>query len=137
MACEARLRAFDGLFYGCLTATAVLDAMIFVALALIAPEPSLKQAVVGTFLAALFVVPLTFFATCLLTCLPAAILIWLGERLRTGAMAFYVGSGAVVGALFCALLFKAIGWLGAAFVLAGGPAGFVYWRLAGRYVGED
>ncbi|MDA9403831.1 hypothetical protein [Bradyrhizobium sp. CCBAU 45389] len=137
MSRAARLRAFDGWFYGCLTATAVLDAMIFVVLALLAPEGSPKKIVDATFVTATFVLPLTFFATCILTAVPAAILIWFGERLRTRAMAFYVGSGVVVGALFCALLFKDIGWLGAAFVLAGGPAGLVYWRLAGRYVGED
>ncbi|WP_152033474.1 hypothetical protein [Bradyrhizobium sp. DOA9] len=97
----------------------------------------MKQTVVGTLVAAIFVVPLTFCATCILTAVPAAIAIWLGERLCTRAMTFYAGSGVVVGAFFCALLFKDIGWLGAAFVLAGCPAGLVYWRLAGRYVGVD
>lgn len=133
----ACLRSFDGWFYGCLTATAVLDAMVFVSVAVISPEPNLKQTVVSMLGAALFVVPFTFFATFIFTAIPAAILIWLGERLRTRAMAFYVGSGVVVGALFCALLLKDISWFGAAFILAGGPAGLVYWRLAGRYVGED
>lgn len=136
MSKERLLRVFNGWFYGCLTATAVLDAMILVVLALFA-ERSPKSIVDAMFVNALFVLPITFFATCILTAVPAAILIWLGERLRTGAMAFYVGSGVVVGALFGALLFKDIGALGAAFVLAGGSAGLVYWHLAGRYVGED
>ena len=97
----------------------------------------MMQTAVGMLGAALFVVPLTFFATCIFTAIPASILIWLGGRLRTRAMTFYIGCGVVVGALFCALLFKDISWFGAAFILAGGPAGLVYWRLAGRYVGED
>ena len=137
MSCNARLRAFDDWFRGCLTATAVLDAMILAFLALIPPERSPKQIVDDTFATALVVLPLTFFVTCALTSVPAAILIWLGERLRTRTMVFYVGSGVAVGTLFCALLFKDIGLLGAAFVLAGGPAGLVYWRVAGRYAGED
>ncbi|WP_063682882.1 hypothetical protein [Bradyrhizobium stylosanthis] len=137
MACEARLRAFDGWFRGCLTATAVLDTIIFVVLALITPERSPKRILDGTFAIAVFIVPLTFFVTCALTSVPAAILIWLGKRLRTRATSFYVGSGLLIGALFCALLFKDMGLLGVAFVLAGGPAGLVYWRVAGRYTGED
>jgi hypothetical protein len=137
MARGARLRAFGGWFYGCLTAAAVLDAMIFVVLALMSPERSPKQIVDETFANALVALPLTFFVTCALTSVPAAILIWLGERVRTRAMVFYVGSGVGVGALFFAFFFKDIGLLGAAFVLAGGPAGYVYWRVAGRYAGED
>ena len=137
MSCDARLRAFDGWFRGCLTATAVLDTIMFVVLALLAPERSPKQVVDDTFAMAVVVVPLTFFVTCALTSVPAAILIWLGGRLQTRSMAFYVGSGVLVGAFFCALLFRDIGLLGAAFVLAGGPAGLVYWRVAGRYAGED
>jgi len=137
MSCDARLRAFHGWFRGCLTATALLDAMIFAFVALTPPERSPKQVVDDTFAMAVVVVPLTIFVTCALTSAPAAILIWLGERLRIRAVMFYVGSGVVVGALFCAMLFKDIGLLGVAFVLAGGPAGLVYWRVAGRYVGED
>jgi len=136
MSRERCLRALNGWFFGCLTATAVLDAIIIVVLTLLAPERSPKNIVDAMFITAVFFLPVTFFAICVLTAVPAVFLIWFGERLRTPAMVFYVGCGVVVGALFCALLFNDVGWLGAAFVLAGCPAGFVYWRLAGRYVGE-
>ncbi|WP_441236733.1 hypothetical protein [Bradyrhizobium sp. 930_D9_N1_4] len=137
MSCDACPRAVNGWFRGCLTASIVLDVVIFATLALIAPERSAKQIVDDTFAASLFVFPLTLLITCVLTGPPAAILVWLAERLRIRTIWFYAVSGVAVGALFCALLFREIGSLGAAFVLAGGPAGIVYWSVAGKYAGRE
>ncbi|WP_407118860.1 hypothetical protein [Bradyrhizobium sp. LMG 9283] len=92
---------------------------------------------VGIALMLVFVLPLTLLVVCTLTGLPVGAVIWLAERLRIRSLLFHSASGAAIGSLFFALLFQIVGSFGAAFDLAGGSAGLVYWFAAGRYAGKE
>jgi hypothetical protein len=81
--------------------------------------------------------PLVLVLTCLLTGVPAAITIWLGERFQIRSLLFYCWAGAVIGALIQTLLFRSFSPLGWLFVLAGFLAGFDYWFVAGKHAGQE
>jgi len=134
MACAECPRALNGWFRGCVAATGVLHAII---LAIFIGVMNSAGQLMGIALMLIFVLPLTLLVVCTLTGLPAGAVIWLAERLRIRSLLFYAVSGVAIGALFCALLFQIVGSFGAAFVLAGGSAGLVYWFVAGRYAGEE
>ncbi|MBR1166803.1 hypothetical protein ACNJYD_16265 [Bradyrhizobium sp. DASA03005] len=134
MSCDECPRAVNGWFRGCVAASAVLHSII---LAIFIGAMNSAGQLVGIALMLIFVLPLTLLVVCTLTGLPAGAVIWLAERLRIRSLLFYAASGAAIGSLFCALLFQVAGSFGAAFVLAGGSAGLVYWFVAGRYAGEE
>lgn len=134
MSCAECPRALKGWFRSCVTATAVLHAIMLAAL--IGAMNSAGQ-LVGIASMLIFVLPLTLIIVCALTGFPAGAVIWLAERMRIRSLLFYATSGAAIGSLFCSLLFQLVGSFGASFVLAGGAAGLVYWFVAGRYAGDE
>ncbi|MFB6450391.1 hypothetical protein [Bradyrhizobium tunisiense] len=126
--------ALKGWFRACVTASAVLHAIMLASLIGALNSAGQLVSLLSMFI---FVLPLTLIIVCALTGLPAGAAIWLAERLRIRSMLFYAASGAAIGWLFCALLFQTVGSFGASFVIAGGAAGLVYWFVAGRYAGEE
>ncbi|MCK1273832.1 hypothetical protein IVB46_01060 [Bradyrhizobium sp. 61] len=134
MSRERRARALDGWFRGCLAATAVLDLTILMQAK--GPPISFNQ-IAGLCLFAVLFVPTSLMVTCLLTGLPAGLLIWFGEWLRIRSVLFYTAAGVAIGLLVRALIFGIVPPFSVAFAVAGCLAGLVYWSAAGRHAGRD
>jgi hypothetical protein len=81
----------------------------------------------------LMVVPSVFAFTMVLSGIPAALTIWLSRRFRIRSLAFFCGSGAVIGAVGPAVLFKPVAGLAPLFAVAGCAAGMTYWLVAGKH----
>ena len=139
MACDNCFRAIEGWLAGCGAATAVFGTVALAAVAK-ASEGDAVTLVAGTIAA---LVPLFFFFlfTCLLTGIPAAVVIWISEGIGIRSILFFGGMGAAIGGLVPSLLvgtsilwLSAGGWL---FLVAGFAAGVAYWFVAGKYAGGD
>ena len=128
-------RALKGWLAGCGTATAV----IYIALlGIVATGPggiSIDFTDGGVF-ALLLPSLLVLVATCALTGVPPALVIWLGEKFRIRSFLFYGCAGGVIGILGQTLLFRSFSIFTWLFVLAGCLAGFDYWHVAGRHAGQ-
>jgi hypothetical protein len=128
-------RAFEGWLAGCGAATAVLAAFAQILL-MIASRGDIMRLLGGT-VALLFPLFLVFIFICLLTAIPAAVVIWLSEKLRIRSAVFFGFAGATIAALCISLLLPSAAiWTsgtGGLFVVAGLVAGVTYWSVAGRY----
>jgi hypothetical protein len=137
MSFVACTRAFGGWLAGCLAATAVLSAFVEIILVIVSGSDVVR--LLGGTIALLFPSFLTFVAICLLTAIPAAIVILLSEEFRIRSVVFFGGVGAVLGALSVSLLaWSAAPWTsgaGGLFVAAGLAAGVTYWFVAGKHSG--
>jgi hypothetical protein len=83
----------------------------------------------------LIFLPITLIFTCLLSGIPAALVIWLGESFRIRSVFFYAPAGATIGALIGYGIFGTRPALEALFTFAGCLAGVAYWFAAGRGAG--
>jgi hypothetical protein len=82
-------------------------------------------------------VPLILIVTCLLTAIPAALVIWLSERFQIRSVSFGCAGG-VLGALVQTILFQSFyPAFAALFILAGLLAGLTYWHIAVRPAGSE
>jgi hypothetical protein len=88
----------DGRFRGCSTATATLGALPVIAAVLSLPYRGFEGLGVLVPLI-LFVLPLTLILVCLLSGMPSALVIWLGESFGIRSVLFYAPAGAAIGAL--------------------------------------
>jgi len=148
VSCDACPRVLDGWFRGCATATATLGAVVL--FLIIRDFGSIEQALNITCFMALLALPLTMILTCLLTALPAGLVIWFSERLSIRSGIFYAGVGAVIGVLIFALIIKGLSAtpvvlpqsaivvpFSIVFGVAGCLAGIAYWFVAGRHAGAE
>ncbi|MGF6309891.1 hypothetical protein ABIB82_004112 [Bradyrhizobium sp. i1.8.4] len=131
-------RAFGGWLAGCGAATAVISAVgqTFLMVTSHGDVARLLCGIVVLLLpsAAVFVI------TCLLTAIPAAIVVWLTEEFQIRAAGFFACAGATIGALSISVLIRSptvwTSGLVFLFVAAGFIAGLTYWfvmrELAGR-----
>jgi hypothetical protein len=134
-------RAMQGWFAGCWVTTAVFwsAALVMVALTPGGMGPALP-------LAAMLMLPyvvLTFVITCVLTGIPASVIIWLSESFHVRSILFFGCAGAAIGGVIEAALIRdfrldpaSIG-LVLFFMFAGLAAGLTYWRVAGQYAGRQ
>jgi hypothetical protein len=136
----------EGWLAGCLTATAVIDGFLdfFIGLAEFRQTGS-PLAVIGTIVIS---VAITLVMVCLLSAIPAAVVIWLSKRLQIGSVWFFGGTGAIAGGssyfLLLSLLSRdpsrppstELSSLVPLFVVAGLAAGVAYWLVAVRHAGE-
>jgi hypothetical protein len=127
-------RTMKGWLAGCGAATAVIVGFTWALVAITSG---------GSFsLVLLYPALLIFVVTCLLTAIPAALVIWLSEKFGMRSILFFGCAGAVTGKLDEAILIGAafrrgpseVTWL---FVVGGFVAGMAYWRIAGRHAGRD
>ena len=95
----------------------------------------------GASIAALPLLFLAFLIICMVTAIPAALVIWVSEVRGIRSMLFFAGGGAVIGGSLASLLLGislamhfGAGWI---FLLAGSAAGIAYWYVAGRFAGQD
>jgi len=77
---------------------------------------------------------LVFVVTCLLTAIPAAIVIWLSQEFEIRSAGFFAGAGAAIGVLSITVLIRSPAvWtsgLVGLFAAAGFVAGLTYWFVA-------
>ena len=137
MSCDACPRVVNGWFRGCLTATATLSALPITGVILSLPYRGFQENFGVLILFVLCLLPLTLILTCLLSGMPAALVILLGEALRIRSVLFYAPTGATIGALIARSIFGTnLPW-NALLVVAGCLAGIAYWFAAGQYAGDD
>lgn len=137
MSCDSCPRVVNGWFRGCLTAATTLAALPVIAMILSLPYRGLEENLGGIITLVLFVLPLILILVCLLSGMPAALVILFGEALRIRSVLFYVPAGAAIGAFIWRITVGANHPLGLLFVLAGALAGIAYWFAAGKYAGEE
>ncbi|MES5482852.1 hypothetical protein QMZ05_08845 [Bradyrhizobium sp. INPA03-11B] len=122
-------RAFGGWLASCGAATAVLSG-VAQTLLMIASGGDMTR-LLGGIVALVLPSFLVFAVTCLLTAIPAAIVIWLGDRLLIGSAVFFGCAGTVIGALSISVLLRSPAvWtsgFGCLFAMAGFVAGLTYW----------
>ncbi|EJN09687.1 hypothetical protein PMI42_06545 [Bradyrhizobium sp. YR681] len=135
MSGDALSRTVSGWIRACMAASAVLDAIIVVSVALFGGGPA--QILAFTIIMAVFGLPLTFVLICLLSGIPAVIVISLGEWLAMRSVFFYAGAGSAIGALIGAFIFPKVLPPVAVFAVVGSLAGIVYWFSAGRSAGNQ
>jgi hypothetical protein len=132
-------RAIGGWLAGCGAATAVYGGAGLVGSMTASGVDIITM--LGATIAALPLLFLAFLVICMVTAIPAALVIWVSEALGIRSMLFFAGGGAVIGWV-SATLFLGVslamhlgaGWI---FPLAGFAAGSAYWYVAGRYTGRD
>ena len=136
---NSRSRAIKGWLAACAAATAALYVLVLI-LFVIAPGPGDRSmAVTGEgLLASLIFFPLILILTCLLTAIPAALVIWLSERSRMRSALFFGCAGGAIGALSQTIVFLSF-YVPAAvvFVPAGLVAGLTYWHIVARPAGHE
>jgi hypothetical protein len=126
-----------GWLAGCGAATGVLCAFALV-ISAVASGGILSFRFAGSAIALLFPAVLIFIITCLLTGIPAAVVIWLSEKFRIRSVLFFSCAGGTIGALSQAVLFQSFSLpLAGIFILAGFLAGLQYWYVAGRHAGRE
>ena len=127
-------RAFGGWLAGCGAATAVLSAVVQTLLMITSGGDITR--LLGGIVALLLPSFLVFVVTCMLTAIPALMIIWLSELLCVRSVVFFGAAGAAIGALCISLLARSSAiWtsgIGVLFIVAGFVAGVTYWSIAGR-----
>jgi branched-subunit amino acid transport protein len=134
-------RAMRGWFAGCWVATAVLCAFALVALAWTPNAIDARFAIVVVFLLPFGI--LVFVVICVLTAIPAAAVISLSEQRRIRSILYFGCAGAVIGVIAAALLTRTFTprslsmGMALPYLIAGLAAGLAYWRVAGKYAGDE
>ena len=100
-------RAIGGWLAGCGAATGVVYAFV-IAISAVASGGVFSFNFLGSAVALLLPAVLIFIVTCLLTGIPAAIVIWLSEKFRIRSILFFGSVGAAIGGLSHNLLLRAI-----------------------------
>jgi len=133
-------RVMKGWLAGCLAATAVLGGVAWIIVVIAAIASGDLGQFMGATIMVLLSTAVAFVLTCLLTGLPAAVMVWLSERFAIRSIWFFGCAGAVTGVLGEAILIGSFGRVGPSyftglFVVAGFVAGLAYWRVSGRHAG--
>lgn len=128
-------RELRGWLAGCGVASTSIYVSVLVFMAIVSGQ-GVIMLLEGAFL--LLPVALLIFAmTCVVTIVPAALVIRLSERFEMRSALFFGSAGAAIGALGQTLLFQTFVPISLLFVPAGGLAGIVYWHVAGKHGGRD
>ena len=136
MSCDACPRAMNGWFRGCLAATATLGALPVFTAILSLPYRGFPEGLGPIVALILFFLPITLIFTCLLSGMPSALVIWLGESFGIRSVLFYAPAGAAIGALIAGGIFGTLVEMDVLFALAGCLAGVAYWFAAGKNAGS-
>ncbi len=98
-------RPMKGWVRACFTATAAIELGLLLVVLVLSYRIGINVAV--RFVAGMFVrVPLIWLVTCALTGIPAALVIFLSERLRIQSVLFFIFVGGAIGVLIAVLLFR-------------------------------
>jgi hypothetical protein len=130
MASGTLCRATKGWLAACGTATAAIYVLV---LLFVASGPNPRAFMLGwvDLAASLIFLPVILVVTCVLTVVPAALVIWLSERFQMRSALFFGCAGGATGALGQIILFQGfVSIVAALFILVGFLAGLIYWRIA-------
>ncbi|MEH2554853.1 hypothetical protein V1286_002382 [Bradyrhizobium algeriense] len=132
-----RSRAIKGWLAACGTAAAAIYALALFLFVIAAGARSMTVTTVD-FIVSLILLPVILVFTCLLTAIPAALVVWISEVSRIRSALFFGFAGGAIGALSQAILFQSF-FLPAAgfFALAGFVAGMTYWRIVVNPAGRE
>lgn len=137
MPCQACPRVVTGWFRGCLAATATVGTLPVIGVIVTLPYRGFQENLAVLMLFVLCLLPLTLILTCLLSGVPAALVILFGEALHIRSVIFYALTGAAIGAFLARSIFGTnLPW-SALLIVAGCLAGIAYWLAAGRFAGDD
>ena len=135
------LRAFGGWLAGCAAASVILYASMF---AFIGRTPRdynvdlTSMALVGL----VYILPIIFVITVVLTGFPAAFVVWLSEKFELRSMRFFGAAGVAIAVIVNGVLallamlsgvapYLRVSWQ---FLVAGLVAGLIYWVVAGKHI---
>lgn len=132
MRSSTRSSAIKGWLAACGTATAAIYVLGLLLFVIAAGARSMTVTSVD-FIASLIFLPVILVFTCLLTAIPAALVVWISEVSRIRSALFFGFAGGAVGALSQAIVFQSFFFPAAGFfALAGFAAGLTYWRIAAK-----
>ena len=132
-----RSRAIKGWLAACGTATAAIYVLGLLLFVIGAGRRSMTVTMVD-FIASLILVPVILVFTCLLTAIPAALVVWISEISRIRSALFFGFAGGAIGALSQAILFQSFFFPAAGFFASAGfVAGLTYWRIAANVAGSE
>ena len=137
MCSEVRFRrAIRGWLVGCATVTAVIYVLLVGFLASGPGGLSIHSIGAGIYLA-LVHPAIILVITCAVTGIPAAMVIWLSEKLGMRSFLFFGCAGGAIGTLSQAVVFRTLSNFTWFFVVVGFLAGLGYWIVAGRHAGRE
>ncbi|PAY05073.1 hypothetical protein CK489_31250 [Bradyrhizobium sp. UFLA03-84] len=132
-------RSIGGWLAGCGAATAVLSGVVQTIL-MITSGGNITR-LLGGIVVLLLPSVVVFVITCLLTAIPAALVVWLAEEFRIRAAGFFACAGAAIGALSISVLVRSPAvWtsgLVCLFIAAGCIAGLTYWFVMGELAARE
>ena len=143
MGSGSRFRGLKGWLAACAAATAALYAIVLLVLTVI---PSLA---IGTssrpvalsgqgVMFSLILFPLIMIVVCLVSAIPAALVVFVAESFRIRSVLFFGCAGAMTGAVGQIVVFQSLNSSAWVFAAAGFVAGLIYWRIAVRpLAGEE
>jgi hypothetical protein len=124
-----------GWLAACATVTAAIYGLVLLFLVSEASPPALVAGGVNLLVSLIFV-PVVLTIVCLLTAIPAAMVVWIGEVSRTRSALFFGAAGGAIGVLSQTILLRSLALPFVAFFAgAGFVAGLTYWQVAVRPVG--
>jgi hypothetical protein len=92
----------------------------------------------GDFIASLILLSAILVFTCLLTAIPAALVVWISEVSRIRSALFFGFAGGAIGVLSQTIVFQSFVFPAAAFFASAGlVAGLTYWRVTAKPVGSE
>lgn len=129
MGSGSRRRALKGWFAACGTATAAIYLLLVLVLFGSGRIISIGEGVMSF----LIVIPVVLIITCVVTAIPAALVIWVSEISRMRSALFFGFAGGAIGIFGQAILFQSSFFPAAGlFASVGFVAGLTYWRIAGK-----
>jgi hypothetical protein len=132
-----RSRAIKGWLAACGTATAAIYVLGLLLFVTATGTPSMTVTRVD-FIASLILLPAILIFTCLLTAIPAALVVWISEVSRIRSALFFGFAGGAIGALSQAIVFQSFFFPAAGFFASAGfVAGLIYWRIAAKAAGSE
>jgi hypothetical protein len=124
-------RAVKGWFAACAATTVAIYALVLLLFVSGAKGPATIVAAGVNLLAGLMVFPVVLVVVCLLTAIPAALVVWISEISRTRSALFFGFAGGAVGVFGQTILLQSLSFPFAAFFAAAGfVAGLTYWHIA-------
>ncbi|WP_050630842.1 hypothetical protein [Bradyrhizobium viridifuturi] len=132
-------RSIGGWLAGCGAATAVLSGVVQTIL-MITSGGNITR-LLGGIVVLLLPSAVVFVITCLLTAIPAALVVWLAEEFQIRAAGFFACAGAAIGALSISVLVRSPAvWtsgLVGLFIAAGCIAGLTYWFVMSELAARE
>jgi len=123
-------RAMKGWLAACATTTAAIYVLVLLVSVSGASAPAMVAAGVNLVVGLIFV-PVVLIVICLLTAIPAALVVWISEVSRTRSALFFGFAGGAIGVFSQTILLQSLSLpFVAFFATAGFVAGLTYWHVA-------